>query len=99
MVTAGHSLIGTEAVSVCFDDGPISYAIQDGQVIYYGVDTIYTGKPVKYSEYIPAFSGNQEFETSDIGLIILDQTVTSITEFPILPPKQATPKLYQLKPT
>ncbi len=30
MVTAGHSLIGTEAVSVCFDDGPISYAIKDG---------------------------------------------------------------------
>ena len=87
MVTAGHSLIGAEAVSVCFDDGPISYAIQDGKVIYYGADTIYTGTPVKYSEYIPTFSGNQEFDTSDIGLIILDQPVTGITEFPTLPPQ------------
>ncbi len=85
MVTAGHSLLGAEAVSVCFDQGPISYAIQDGQVIYYGADTIYTGTRVTYSEYAPAFSGNQEFSTSDIGLIILDQPVTGITEFPALP--------------
>ena len=54
MVTAGHSLIGTGAVSVCFDDGPISYAIQDGQVIYYGADTIYTGTPVTVSTIHPS---------------------------------------------
>lgn len=86
MVTAGHSLLGAEAVSVCFDDGPINYDFQDKQVIYYSTDAIYTGSPITYSEYIPAFSGNQEFSTSDIGLIKLDQPVTGIKEFPTLPP-------------
>jgi hypothetical protein len=93
MVTAGHSLLGAEAVSVCFDQGPISYAIQNGQIIYHGADTIYTGAPVTYPQYIPAFSGNQEFSTSDIGLIILDQPVTSITEFPVLPQEGLTETL------
>ena len=28
MITAGHSLLNVAAVSVCFDKGPISYAIK-----------------------------------------------------------------------
>lgn len=85
MVTAGHSLIGTQAVSVCFDQGPIAYTIQNGQLTYYGTNTIYTGTPATYPGYNPTLHGNQEFQTSDIGLIILDQPVTTVTEFPTLP--------------
>jgi hypothetical protein len=85
MVTAGHSLVGTQAVSVCFDQGPIAYTIQNGQLTYYGTSTIYTGTPVTYPGYMPTLHGNQEFQTSDIGLIILDQPVTTVTEFPTLP--------------
>jgi hypothetical protein len=85
MVIAGHSLQGTEAVSVCFDKGPISYTIQDKQIIYYGTSTIYTGKPLQYPLYVPSLSDNEEFGTSDIGLIILDKPVKSVKEFPKLP--------------
>ena len=85
MVTAGHSLIGAQAVSLCFDQGPIAYTIQNGQLTYYGTSTIYTGTPITYPAYNPTLQGNQEFQTSDIGLIILDQPVTTVTEFPTLP--------------
>jgi hypothetical protein len=85
MITAGHSLLSAQSVSVCFDQGPISYGIQDGQIVYYGAETIYNGNPVAYPGYYPTLAGNQEFQTSDIGLIILDQPVSGVTEFPTLP--------------
>ncbi len=85
MITSGHSLIGVQAVSVCFDQGPISYGIQDGQLVYYGVETIYNGNPVAYPGYYPTLAGNQEFQTSDIGVITLDQPVSGVIEFPTLP--------------
>jgi hypothetical protein len=85
MVTAGHSLVGAQAVSVCFDQGPIAYTIQNGQLTYYGTSTIYTGTPITYPAYNPTLHGYQEFQTSDIGLITLDQPVTSVTKFPTLP--------------
>jgi hypothetical protein len=85
MVTAGHSLVGAQAVSVCFDQGPIAYTIENGQLTYYGTSAIYTGTPITYPACNPTLHGNQEFQTSDIGLIILDQPVTTVTEFPTLP--------------
>jgi hypothetical protein len=85
MVTAGHSLVGAEAVSVCFGQGPIAYTIQNGQLTYYGTSIIYAGTPITYPAYNPTLQGNQEFQTSDIGLIILDQPVTTVSEFPTLP--------------
>jgi hypothetical protein len=93
MVTAGHSLVGAQAVSVCFDQGPIAYTIQNGQITYYGTSTIYTGTPITYPTYKPTLHGNQEFQTSDIGLIILDQPVTTVTEFPTLPTTDFTEAL------
>ena len=86
MVTAGHSLINAAAVSVCFDKGPISYSIENGKIVYQGTSAIYNGVPVPYPGYVPVMSGNKEFSTSDIGLIILDQPVSGITVFPTLPP-------------
>ncbi len=85
MVTAGHSLIGVEAVSVCFDKGPINFAFEDGTLVYYGGETVYDGVPVSYPGYLPVLAGNQEFYSSDIGLIILEKPVSSITVFPALP--------------
>jgi hypothetical protein len=85
MLTAGHSLVGAEATSVCFDKGPINFAIENGQIVYYGTNTVYDGIPVSYPEYYPTLAGNQEFATSDIGIIILNQPVDGITTFPALP--------------
>jgi hypothetical protein len=85
MLTAGHSLVGAEAISVCFDKGPIIFAIENGQIVYYGTDTVYDGIPVSYPAYYPTLAGNQEFATSDLGLIILNQPVEGITTFPALP--------------
>lgn len=75
MVTAGHGIKDAAAVSVCFSQNPLS--LQDGAVIY-------SGKPVMYPDYNSALNGNQEFQTSDIGLIILDEPVTGV-ELPVLP--------------
>ena len=64
---------------------PINYAIKDGTIVYYGSQTIYNGVPVTYPGYAPALKGNQEFSTSDIGLITLETPVNGITVFPKLP--------------
>lgn len=87
MITAGHNLIEpTAAVSVCFDDGPITYEIdEDGKIVYYGANKIYEGTLELYPQYNPTLAGNQEFATSDIGIIILDEPVDGITYFPFLP--------------
>lgn len=85
MLTAGHSLVGTEAVSICFDDGPIGYEIKEGKIIYYGVTKVYEGTPVVYPNYNPTLAGNQEFATSDVGLIILSEPAEEISVFPELP--------------
>lgn len=95
MITAGHSLVGAQAVSVCFDQGPISYKIEGGQVVYYGAETIYNGNPVAYPGYYPTLAGNKEFQTSDIGLIVLDQPVSDVTEFAALPTVGFTETLLQ----
>lgn len=75
LVTAGHSLIKAAAVSVCFDEDPLN---SNGY-------NIYTGDMELYPHYIPSLSGNSEFQTSDIGLIILDQPVEGISKFAKLP--------------
>jgi len=38
-----------------------------------------------YPHYNPTLAGNQEFATSDIGIIILNEPVNGITDFPSLP--------------
>jgi len=90
MVTAGHALIGVSAVSVCFDKGPISYAIENGQIVYPTDLVIYNGTPVINPEYFNSLltsknHGNTAFSTSDIGIIVLDKPVQEVTTFPTLP--------------
>src|SRR5665648_323435 len=57
MITAGHSLINVAAVSVCFDQGPIRYAVINGAIKYYGDYKIYNGVPEHYQGYVPTMSG------------------------------------------
>jgi len=89
MITAGHNLIEpTAAVSVCFDDGPITYEIdEDGKNVYYGANKIYEGTLELYPQYNPTLAGNQEFATSDIGIIILKEEVDGFTDFHLLLPE------------
>jgi len=87
MVTAGHSCIGVAAVSVCFDQGPIIYTIKDGKIIYSTNEPIYSGIPTAYPEYLQGLiAGNKALESSDVGVIILDEPVTSVTTYATLPP-------------
>ena len=90
VLTAGHSIIGGVAASVCFDQGPISYSLQNGQIAYSGNAQVYNGFPFPYPEYASAVvtgaaNGNQIFSVSDIGLIVLDKPVEGITNFATLP--------------
>ncbi len=94
MITAGHSLIGVVAVSVCFDQAP-SFTVKNAQIIYNGDDdALYNGVPASEQfPYNPTLVGNQEFQTSDIGAIILDRPVEEVTKFAPLPPAGFTDSL------
>jgi hypothetical protein len=86
MITAGHSCVGVAAVSVCFDQGPISYTIQDGKLVYSTTEPVYHGVPTAYPEYLQGLlAGNKALESSDVGVIVLDEPVTTVTTYAALP--------------
>ncbi len=90
MLTAGHSCVGVAAVSVCFDQGPISYIIKDGELIYSTNEPVYNGVPTAYPEYLLNVmtgddNANSAFASSDLGVIVLDEPVTGVTTFAALP--------------
>ena len=83
MLTAGHATIHAAAASVIFDQGPISYSIQNGQITYTGNSPIYSGVPVTFPEYAAnaanqASSGNQIFSVSDLGIVLLSSPVEGV---------------------
>jgi hypothetical protein len=87
VLTAGHSIVGGVAASVCFDQGPMYYSIDEsGKVTYTTNQPIYNGVPIPYPEYNPAAKPSKVLKTSDVGLIILDKPVAEVTSFPALPP-------------
>jgi hypothetical protein len=90
VLTTGHSLFGGVAASICFDQGPIAYSIdENGKFSYTTNQPIYNGVPIPYPEYAASILAgakpSQVLQTSDVGLIILDTPVTEITIFPSLP--------------
>lgn len=87
VLTAGHSVTGGVAASVCFDQGPITYQMdQNGNMYYETNQPIYNGVPVPHPEFSANIeAGAKVFQTSDVGLIILDTPVQEITSFPTLP--------------
>ena len=89
MLTAGHATIQAVAASVSFDQGPISYSIQNGQITYSGSSPIYDGVPVTYPEYEAAIAnqaskGDKIFSVSDLGIVLLSNPVKGIN-FAMLP--------------
>jgi hypothetical protein len=83
MLTAGHATIQAVAARVSFDQGPISYSIQNGQIIYSGNGPIYEGVPITYPEYASAIAnhasiGNKIFSVSDLGIVLLSNPVEGI---------------------
>lgn len=90
VLTAGHSCLAAAAASVCFDKDPISYTVEEGEIVYATTEPIYDGTPVAYPEYAyrvltGANKGNHIFSSSDVGVIILDESVEEITEYATLP--------------
>jgi hypothetical protein len=90
VLTAGHCVAGGAAASVCFDQGPITYAVDENGKIQYNTDQpIYDGTPVAYTPYIASLLAgikpSQALQTSDVGLISLDKPVQEVTTYPSLP--------------
>ncbi|HSV48956.1 MAG TPA: trypsin-like serine protease [Candidatus Acidoferrales bacterium] len=88
VLTAGHCVVGGQAVSVCFDQNPTVTVTQTG--LSYSTDQpIYNGVGVAYPQYILSLLAgakpSEALQTSDVGLIILDQPVTEVTSYPSLP--------------
>jgi hypothetical protein len=91
MLTAGHSTFGAATASVCFDKGPITYAIQDGIIVLPNALTIYNGQPKTYREYEISVinglnKGNHLYSSTDIGVIVLNKPVMEVTTYANLPP-------------
>jgi hypothetical protein len=90
VLTAGHSVLGGAAASVCFDQGPITCQIDENGNVYYETDQpIYNGVPIPYPEFaagmLAGVKPSKVLQISDVGLIILDTAVQEVTDFPTLP--------------
>jgi hypothetical protein len=90
VLTAGHSVIWGQAASVCFDQGPITYSIDDsGKISFNTNQPIYNGNPIDYQEYADSIAAqakaSEVLKTSDVGLILLNTPVQEVTSFPTLP--------------
>ena len=90
VLTAGHSVMGGVAASVCFDQGPITATMdQNGNMYYSTNQPIYNGVPVPYPDFqasvLAGAKPSEVLQTSDVGLIILDTPVQEPTGFATLP--------------
>jgi hypothetical protein len=90
VLTAGHSVAGGVVASVCFDQGPITFAIDEtGKISYQTDQPVYSGDPIPYPDYLASLvAGTKDskvLQTSDVGLIILNTPVQEVTSFPKLP--------------
>lgn len=90
VLTAGHSVAGGVVASVCFDQGPITFTIDEtGKISYQTDQPVYNGAPIPYPDYLASLvAGTKDskvLQTSDVCLIILDTPVQEIASFPKLP--------------
>lgn len=90
VLTAGHSVLGGAAASVCFDQGPLSYIIdQTGKITYSTNQPIYNGAPIAYPLYALSVAAGAKpssvLQTSDIGIIVLDTPVAEVGSYAQLP--------------
>ena len=90
VLTAGHSVIGGVAASVCFDQDPITYSIDEEGQMHYNINLpVYSGVPTPYPEYQVSLEAvvkdSKLLQTGDVGLIVLDTPVVEVQSFPALP--------------
>ena len=90
VLTAGHCVLGGVAASVCFDQGPITWSIdQNGMMTYNTNQPIYNGVPVPYPAYAQSIAAgakpSQALQTSDVGVIVLDKPVKEVSTYATLP--------------
>ncbi|MGD6808860.1 MAG: trypsin-like serine protease [Candidatus Bathyarchaeia archaeon] len=76
MLTTAHSCL-THNVIVCFDEGPITWSINDGQLEIQGVAETYEGTAYLSPEFRISQTSNSlpEFIHSDLAVIILKEPV------------------------
>jgi hypothetical protein len=90
VLTAAHACV-TESAIVCFDEGPILWSIQDGELHVEGVTSTYEGIAYQNPEYRIIMAGKKglpEFIHRDLALIILKEPVPSsvVNTYGQLPP-------------
>ncbi len=90
VLTAGHSVMGGVAACVCFDQGPITYSIDETGKIHYNTNQpIYSGVSIPFPTYLASIVAGAKdsklLQTSDVGIIILNTPVQEVTSYPALP--------------
>ena len=90
VLTAGHSVIGGVAAGVCFEQGPITYSIDETGKIHYNINQpIYSGAPIPYPAYLASILAGAKdsklLQTSDVGIITLNTPVQEVQSYPALP--------------
>jgi hypothetical protein len=77
VLTTAHSCITNSAI-VCFDQGPITWSINDGQLQIEGVTSSYEGTAYVNPDFSIAEKGSLSgFIHRDVALIVLDKPVPS----------------------
>ncbi|MFB3888763.1 MAG: trypsin-like serine protease [Candidatus Bathyarchaeia archaeon] len=89
LLTAAHACVTTSVV-VCFDAGPITFSIQNGQVQFEGVTALYDGHAYPNPNYainVEGKKGSPAFCTHDVAVVILDQPVPAsvVSNYGVLP--------------
>ena len=88
-LTAAHSAV-VESVALCFDAGPITWTVEDGELVLDGVTAVYTGLAYPNPEFAMNLQGQGSISSvvyRDVGLIVLDEAVPStvVSEYGQLP--------------
>lgn len=89
MLTAAHSCV-TNTVVVCFDAGPITWSVKDGQIQIEGVTSTYEGQAYPNPDYatnLQGKKGSPAFSYRDIAVIMLENPVPTsvVSEYGQLP--------------
>jgi V8-like Glu-specific endopeptidase len=75
MITTAHGCV-TPNVMVCFDQGPITWGVQDGVLQIQGVTTIYEGTAYPDPHFSMATQGAMgDFMHNDLAVIIINEPV------------------------
>jgi V8-like Glu-specific endopeptidase len=89
MITTAHGCL-TSNVLVSFDQGPITWGVQDGQLQINGVTTLYEGTAYPHPQFTMAAQGSiGDFMHNDLAVIVLDEpvpenVVSSYGQLPVL---------------